>query len=174
MHPFTLQQVSLNNLELLQQISKLTFYETFSPFNSEENMKKYLKEQLSLDKLKSELTEKESVFYFARYENKVLGYLKLNFGKAQTELQDDKAFEIERIYVIKEFHGKQVGQLLYDKAIQLAKERKAPFVWLGVWEENPRAIQFYKKNGFVEFDKHLFVLGEDKQTDLMMKLVLNY
>jgi len=67
-----------------------------------------------------------------------------------------------------------VGQVLYEKAIQLAKERKAPYVWLGVWEENPRAIQFYKKNGFVEFDKHLFVLGEDEQTDLMMKLVLNY
>jgi len=102
----------------------------------------------------------------------VIGYLKLNFGESQTELKGDKALEIERIYVLKEFHGKKVGQLLYDKAIQVATETKADYVWLGVWEENPRAIAFYKKNGFVEFDKHIFRLGDEEQTDIMMKLQL--
>ena len=70
----------------------------------------------------------------------MIGYLKLNFGQSQTELQDDRALEIERIYVLKEFHGKSVGQLLYDKAIQIARQKRADYVWLGVWEENPRAI----------------------------------
>ena len=97
----------------------------------------------------------------------------MNFGQSQTELQDDKALEIERIYVLKEFHGKNVGQILYNKAIEIAKQNKADYVWLGVWEENPRAIAFYKKNGFVEFDKHIFKLGDDEQTDIMMKLKLN-
>ncbi|MBP7822091.1 MAG: GNAT family N-acetyltransferase, partial [Saprospiraceae bacterium] len=103
----------------------------------------------------------------------VIGYLKLNFGSSQTELQDEKALEIERIYVSKEYHGKSVGQLLYDMAIQIAKQKNADYVWLGVWEENPRAINFYKKNGFVAFDKHIFKLGDDEQTDIMMKLKLN-
>ncbi|PZQ78157.1 MAG: GNAT family N-acetyltransferase, partial [Flavobacterium johnsoniae] len=76
------------------------------------------------------------------------------------------------IYVLKEFHGKKVGQLLYEKAIQIAKETKSDYVWLGVWEENHRALAFYKKNGFVEFDKHIFRLGNDEQTDIMMKLQL--
>lgn len=112
------------------------------------------------------------MFYFAKCDKKVIGYLKLNFGKSQTELKDDKAVEIERIYVLNNFHGKNVGQLLYNKAIEISKQKKAKYIWLGVWEENPRAINFYKKNGFVAFDKHLFKLGNDEQTDIMMKLKL--
>ena len=111
-------------------------------------------------------------FYFAVLDNTIIGYLKLNVGSAQTELQDDKALEIERIYVLKEFHGKKVGQLLYEKAIQIAKQKNVDYVWLGVWEENHRAVRFYKKNGFVPFDKHIFKLGHEEQTDIMMKLPL--
>jgi ribosomal protein S18 acetylase RimI-like enzyme len=106
-------------------------------------------------------------------DHNVIGYLKLNKGGSQTELKDNDALEIERIYVLKEFHGKKVGQMLFEKAIQIAKEQNAEFVWLGVWEENKRAIQFYTKNGFVEFDQHVFVLGDEPQTDIMMKLQLN-
>lgn len=98
--------------------------------------------------------------------------MELNFGQLQTELKDDKALEIERIYVLKEFYGKKTGQLLYEKAIQIAREKNAEYIWLGVWEENQRAISFYKKNGFVEFDKHLFKLCSDEQIDIMMKLQL--
>jgi ribosomal protein S18 acetylase RimI-like enzyme len=133
-------------------------------------MKAYLEDGFSNAKLSAELDNPNSEFYFATLNNTVIGYLKINFGLAQTELKDDKALEIERIYVLKEFHGKKVGQLLYDQAIHLAKEKKADYVWLGVWEKNHRAIQFYTKNGFVEFDQHIFVLGDDEQTDIMMKL----
>ncbi|MEY4459269.1 MAG: hypothetical protein RIT38_474, partial [Bacteroidota bacterium] len=93
-------------------------------------------------------------------------------GASQTELKDNTALEIERIYVAKAFHGKKIGQLLYDKAIEVAKVKMVEYIWLGVWEENHRAINFYTKNGFVAFDKHIFVLGEDAQTDIMMKLEL--
>ena len=77
-----------------------------------------------------------------------------------------------QILNLKEFHGQMVGQLLFDKAIEIAKLANASYVWLGVWEKNPRAINFYKKNGFVEFDRHIFKLGDDEQTDFMMRLDL--
>lgn len=166
-------RVSLIDINQLQKISKQTFLETFSSGNTEENMSKYLVEGFSLEKLKTELNDKNAAFYFAKLEENLIGYLKLNFGQSQTELKNDKAVEIERIYVLKEFYGKQVGQILYDKAIQIARSKNAEYVWLGVWEENSRAIKFYKKNGFVEFDKHIFKLGDDEQTDIMMKLQLN-
>jgi ribosomal protein S18 acetylase RimI-like enzyme len=98
--------------------------------------------------------------------------LKINFGDAQTELKDNKSVEIERIYVLQAFQGKKLGQALYEKAISIAKEMKVKYVWLGVWEQNHRALQFYKKNGFVQFDTHIFKLGNDEQTDIMMKLEL--
>jgi len=167
-----IDKVTLNDIEKLQEIGRQTFLETFSESNSEENMKNYLEEGFSIEKLTSELNNENSEFYFANLGDEIIGYLKLNFGESQTELKDNKSLEIERIYVPKEFHGKSVGQILYDKAIQVAKQKNAEYVWLGVWEENFRAISFYKKNGFVAFDKHIFKLGNDEQTDIMMKLKL--
>jgi ribosomal protein S18 acetylase RimI-like enzyme len=160
------------DLEYLQAISKKTFFETFAMSNSKENMDKYLSESLSSSQLLKELNNENSQFYFASLSNNILGYLKVNFGTAQTELEDVNALEIERIYVLKEFHGKQIGQLLYQKAIEIAKERDLNYVWLGVWENNQRAIRFYLKNGFVEFNRHLFKLGDEEQIDIMMKLNL--
>ncbi|HJS00189.1 MAG TPA: GNAT family N-acetyltransferase [Flavobacterium sp.] len=172
MEKILITKINSNQVYQLQAIGKQTFLETFAEVNSEENMKSYLEKEFAIEKLQAQLNNKDSAFYFATLNDNVIGYLKINFGQSQTELKDNKALEIERIYVLKEFHGKKVGQLLYNKAIQIAKEKNADYVWLGVWEENTRAINFYKKNGFIEFDKHIFKLGNDEQTDLMMKLHL--
>ncbi|MBK8081324.1 MAG: GNAT family N-acetyltransferase [Saprospiraceae bacterium] len=168
------RKISSDDLEMLQKIGRKTFEETFSESNSEENMKNYLEEGFSEGKLTAELNDNNAEFYFAIWKDEVIGYLKVNFGESQTELKDDRALEIERIYVLKEFHGKRVGQILFNKAIEIAKQKRVDYVWLGVWEENPRAINFYRKNGFVEFDKHVFKLGNDEQTDIMMKMKLEY
>jgi diamine N-acetyltransferase len=168
-----IKKVTLKEIDELIKIGKQTFVETFSYENSEENMTKYLENGFSTEKLKTELTDKNSEFYFVELDNKTIGYLKINIGQSQTEMKNLNALEIERIYVLKEFHGKKVGQLLYNKAIEIAKTENVDYVWLGVWEKNPRAIRFYEKNGFEKFDKHIFKLGVDEQTDIMMKLKLN-
>lgn len=167
-----IKEVNATEVRELQNVSRKTFSETFSSRNTKENMDKYLEEGLSLTKLSEELEDPNAEFYFAFDQHKIIGYLKLNFGNAQTELKDGKAMEIERIYVLKEYHGKNVGQVLFEKAIEIASLQRCEYVWLGVWEENPRAINFYQKNGFVKFDKHIFKLGNDDQTDIMMKLQL--
>ena len=168
----TITKLTPNDIASLQSIGKQTFYETFAAGNTEEDMQMYLNESFRTDKLTMELQEPNSEFYFALLNNEPIGYLKLNFGAAQTELKDETAIEIERIYVLKEFHGKLVGQALYNQALEVAKQASANYIWLGVWEKNLRAINFYIKNGFEKFDKHLFKLGKDEQTDIMMKLKL--
>jgi diamine N-acetyltransferase len=173
MDKIEIKKVTIVDIEKLQNIGRQSFYETFAEANTEEDMQKYLNENFSVTKLIAELINPDSEFYFATTDKKVVGYLKVNLGQAQTELKVNNALEIERIYVLKEFHGKQVGQLLYNKALQVAKHHNVDILWLGVWEANPRAIRFYQKNGFVEFDKHIFKLGNDEQTDIMMKLELN-
>lgn len=169
---FIIEKIKETEVEQLQSLSRQTFSETFSGSNSKENMDKYLNENLSIEKLSEELNNKNSYFFFIKDGDRNIGYLKLNMGPSQTELKDETAIEIERIYVMQEYQGKKVGQQLYDKAIQIAKDKKARYVWLGVWEENHKAIQFYNKNGFEVFDKHMFVLGDEKQTDLMMRLFI--
>ncbi len=167
------KKVNPHDIYRLQQIGRQTFLETFSSDNTEENMVTYLEESFSLPKLNTELEDNNSEFYFAELDNNIIGYLKLNWGKSQTEIQDENTLEIERIYVLKDFYGKNIGQLLFQKAKDIAKQKNVNYVWLGVWEENLRAINFYKKNGFSEFSKHVFRLGNDEQTDIMMKLEMN-
>ena len=172
MNEIVINKIGNEQIEQLQKIGRQTFEETFAESNSAQNMAKYLEDAYSYEKLSAELNDPNSIFYFAMMGQDVIGYLKLNVGASQTEVKDNDALEIERIYVLKSFQGKKVGQILFEKAIQIAKEQNAEFVWLGVWEENKRAIQFYTKNGFVEFDQHVFVLGDEAQTDIMMKLQL--
>ncbi|MEI8054065.1 MAG: GNAT family N-acetyltransferase [Bacteroidota bacterium] len=172
MDEIVINKIGLEEITALQIIGRQTFFETFADGNTEENMQKYLEEGFTIDKLTAELTNPDSAFYFATIAKNLIGYLKINFGSAQTELKENNAIEIERIYVLIEFHGKKVGQLLYEKALDIAKQKNAGYLWLGVWEKNLRAINFYKKNGFIEFDKHIFKLGDDNQTDIMMKLDL--
>lgn len=169
MDKIEIKRVTLDNIEQLQTIGRQTFSETFAAVNTEENMNKYLEEAFSVNKLTTEINNKDSQFYFATLDNKGIAYLKINFGAAQTELKDTRALEIERIYVLKAFHRRKVGQQLYEKALQVARQLRVDYVWLGVWEENHRALSFYQKNGFTAFDKHHFILGNDVQTDILMK-----
>ena len=132
----------------------------------------YLETNFSKTVLLSELNHSNVNYYFIELENEKVGYLKLNEGNAQTELKDAKSLEIERIYLKKGYQGKGIGLQLLKKAIAVAKEKAVTYIWLGVWEENPKAIQFYKKHGFEVFDTHTFLLGSDEQTDYMMRLDL--
>lgn len=165
-------RVPPDELRALHHISVQTFTETFASQNTPEDMEKYLAENLSLNRLTAELQNPRTQFYFALLGDGIAGYLKLNLGEAQTELKDSQALEIERIYVLKKFQGAQVGKALFQHAVMVAREHQMQYIWLGVWEENHKAIAFYEKQGFVAFDKHVFVLGNDPQTDIMMKLML--
>ncbi len=167
-----IRRITSKDIFQLQNIGKQTFTETFSDSNTKENLQKYLETSFSETKLIEELSNPHSEFYFAMSENQPIGYLKVNFGASQTEIQDETSLEIERIYVLRAFQGLKVGQLLFDKAMDIARQHHVNYVWLGVWEENQRAIRFYEKNGFVVFNKHIFKLGADEQTDWMMKLEL--
>jgi ribosomal protein S18 acetylase RimI-like enzyme len=166
-------QVGINEVNQLRDISVQTFTETFAHQNTESDMQKYVSENLSLNQLSKELKSNDSEFYFLKLNEEIVGYLKLNKGESQTELKNKSSIEIERIYVKQEFHGKYLGKQLLQKAIEIAKEQRFKYIWLAVWERNLRAIAFYMKHGFVEFDKHTFQLGNDLQIDIMMKLELN-
>jgi hypothetical protein len=95
-----IRQASPFDLAALQAIGRKTFVETFAEGNSAENLAAYLEEGFSEDKLRTELRNDNSQFYFALQKEEVIGYLKVNWGDAQSENQDPNALEIERIYVL--------------------------------------------------------------------------
>ncbi len=168
----SIRSVDKNEGIELQKIGKATFYETFVNDCSPSDMEKYLKEQHSLTLLNKELENPESQFYFAELDNKIVGYLKINWGKAQTESKLKNALEIERIYILSAFQGRKIGLFLMEKAFEIARSKPFDFVWLGVWENNFKAIRFYEKLGFTLFDRHVFMVGDDAQIDVLMKIKL--
>jgi ribosomal protein S18 acetylase RimI-like enzyme len=165
-----IKKANLEDLISIQIVGKQSFIETFTDNNTPENIEKYLQESFNTAQITLEINNPDSLFYLAFWENEPIGFLKVNLGGAQTESLYKNTLEIQRIYVLKAFHGKKIGQLLLDKAIEIAKQHLVDYIWLGVWEENHKALHFYNKNGFVNFDKHIFILGNDQQTDLIMKL----
>ena len=169
-----LKFVKLNSgdVKKLEQISKQTYFNAFSQGNSLENMQAYLESSYSEEKLLEELEDSNSEFYFAEMDHKTIGYFKINFDAAQTDLYDRNAMELERIYVIKEFQGKNNGQKLLNKVLGIAKKNEMDYLWLGVWEKNESAIRFYERNGFSVTGSHPFRMGDEIQTDLIMKLFL--
>jgi ribosomal protein S18 acetylase RimI-like enzyme len=168
---FEIKKVGIEEVELLQKISRQTFIETFSEHNTENDMQKYLSENLSIAQLKEELNTSDSSFYFINNTTSIFGYLKLNLAPLNNNVE--ATLEIERIYILKEFQGKKYGNYLLQKAIEVGRDKKCSFVFLGVWEKNEKAISFYLKHNFKKYGSHIFKLGDDEQTDILMKLNLN-
>lgn len=165
----TLRPATIADKETLRQLAEDTFCETFAPYNTAEDMDKYVKEAFTPESIAKQLENPNSSFFLAEMDGNLVGYAKLNFGDAQSESVDPKAMEVERIYVRKQYLRNRIGKTLLDKAMEIATEKAVAMVWLGVWEKNERALGFYRANGFEKFDEHQFVLGQDVQTDWMMK-----
>ena len=133
---------STEDIKALQAIAKQTFTETFGSQNTAEDLAKFLSEEYDFDKLKAEVENPESFYYFYYFEDELAGYLKLNVGAAQTESDYPEALEIQRIYVLQKYQGKRIGLAMMQQALAVAKKLKKPQVWLGVWENNLKAQAF--------------------------------
>jgi ribosomal protein S18 acetylase RimI-like enzyme len=162
-----------NQIEILQNISIETYHDTFRTFTDEETMEKYLDEAYNITKLSKELETEGSFFYFLYKGNEIIGYMKLNKRPFQSDINDEKSLEIERIYIRKEHQGKGYGKNLINFSVRMAAKLKKKYIWLGVWERNNEAQKFYRKMEFKEFGKHPFRMGDEIQTDLLMKKGIN-
>ena len=164
----TITRCTENEWKQLQEISRITFDETFRAQNKSENMEAYLSQAFTEEKIKNELSKENSQFFFIYAGDRRAGYLKINVGDAQTEEMGNEALEIERIYILKAFQSQGLGRVLFDKAMDIADEMQASKIWLGVWEKNDKAIAFYKNLGFSEHGSHSFYMGDEEQTDIIM------
>jgi ribosomal protein S18 acetylase RimI-like enzyme len=166
------KKVGVQEAPLLLDISKKTFFDAFLHLNNAADMAAYARVNFTIDKIESELGNAHSDFYFAYVDEQLAGYMKLNFADAQTEFQDAMALEIERVYVIASYQGKNIGGQMIAFAVDVARQHHFDYVWLGVWEKNLGAIRFYERHGFNLFGSHEFMLGDDRQIDVLMKLPL--
>lgn len=158
--------------ERIADISRKTFQEAFAADNTKENMQKFLSEQFSRSKLIAEVGEPENIYLLAYLDDELAGYVKLKDADPPEALLSAPSLEISRLYVLREKNGYGVGKQLMHNALEIAVELDKKIVWLGVWEKNQKAIDFYSSFGFQKFGEAKFLLGDDEQRDWLMKLDL--
>ncbi len=165
----TIKKVLPFDVDTLLTLGRKTFYDAFEHVNNPEDFEAYTSVAFTREQLLSEINNPDAVFYFAMLGDEAVGYIKLNYRDAQAEFQDPKGVEVSRIYVLADQQGKKIGNQLLDFAINKAIEDQLQYIWLGVWEHNHAAMRFYERNGFKAVGTHHFWVGNDKQTDILVR-----
>jgi diamine N-acetyltransferase len=160
----------IEDAETLTPLAIKIFNETFAdhPLNKPEDMKAYIAEAFSLEQIRSELTDKETIVFIVEIEGEMIGFAKMREHSTEDCISDPDPIEIQRFYIEPGFHGRGIAQALMEKCLKEAKRKNYKTIWLGVWEHNFRAQKFYEKHGFKKAGEHVFVLGSDAQTDWVM------
>ena len=160
---------SKDDAGLIADISRQTFHDAFASQNTKENMDRFMNEQFTREALMNEVGAEGNIFLLAFINDEVAGYARMREGEKRVEFENRSSIEIARIYAMQNAIGKGIGSALMQKCIDIAGEMKKEIIWLGVWEHNQQAINFYTKWGFKKFGDHIFLLGDDAQTDWLMK-----
>ena len=164
-----IRKVEIADVEVLAKIAKQTFRETFAHDNTEEQLQEYFEEAYNLRVLSTELEDPDSETYFIMHEEEIAGFLKVNWGNAQTERELENAFEIQRLYVLQTYQGFGLGKQLFEFALEHAEKNAFSWAWLGVWEHNTKAQVFYSRYGLEKFSQHRFMVGQKVDTDWLLK-----
>ena len=142
--------------ELIADLSRQTFYDSFVSQNTKEDMDMFMNEQFTKEALMKEVGEEGNIFLLAFINEQPAGYVRMREGEKRPEFQNKSSIEIVRIYAIKHSIGKGIGSALMQRCMEIAKEMHREIIWLGVWEHNQQAINFYTKWGFEKFGEHVF------------------
>lgn len=168
-HPIYIRYATNADVDLLAELGAKTFRETFEADNTPENLAAYLESAFNRKVVAAELADPASYFLIAQSGNTPVGYAKLRTGDVPDEIGDPNAIELQRIYVLRDWLGHKVGAALMQASLNEAVAKGHKTIWLGVWERNPRAIAFYQRWRFEQVGTHIFEVGDDPQTDWVMR-----
>ncbi|HEU4712954.1 MAG TPA: GNAT family N-acetyltransferase [Pyrinomonadaceae bacterium] len=165
----TIRRAETTDAELLADLGRRTFEETFSVDNTRDNMDAYVASAFSVAQQTAELTDPASVFLIAEVDGVATGYAKLRAGELADGVEGARPIELVRLYVLREWLGRGVGEALMRACLDHARGAGYETIWLGVWERNARAQAFYRKWEFRAVGEHIFQLGSDPQRDIVME-----
>ncbi len=153
----------------LSALAARTFRETFASNYAPEVLDAYLASAYALPKIAWELADPAYTCFVAEWDGSLAGYALLHDGAVERCVTGPAPIELERIYVLRSALGAGLGQALLERCFSKAVELNKRTMWLGVWEHNPKAQAFYRRNGFVEVGDHLFRVGSVEDRDLIFE-----
>ena len=166
-----IRQAVPEDAKLLTDLAYTTFWDAFAhhPKNAPDDLNHYMRQAFNQDQITAELADPKNIFLIAEIGDEVAGYSKIIIDNIEPGITAERPVELSRLYSHQKHLGQGVGQTLMDACFERARAEDRDVMWLGVWEYNPRAQRFYEKNGFRVVGSHVFVLGKDPQTDLLMQ-----
>ena len=171
MSDILIRQATVEDAKLLTDLAYTTFWDAFAhhPKNAPDDLNHYMRQAFNQEQITAELGDEKNIFLIAEIEGETAGYSKIIIDNIEPGINAEKPVELSRLYAHQKRIGQGVGQMLMDACVERAKAENCDVMWLGVWEYNPRAQRFYEKNGFSVVGSHVFLLGKDEQTDLLMQ-----
>jgi len=158
----------LSDAATLAALAERTFRETFAADNSEENINLHCAGKFSAEIQGGEISDPKMSTLLAEVAGELVGFAQLRLAHGAACVKGDRPAELHRIYVANAWHGRGIANELMSTVYATAARAGCDCIWLGVWEHNPRAIAFYRKCGFSVVGDQVFVLGQDRQRDLIL------
>lgn len=147
--------------QLLSEIAKPAFIESHGNSAKPEDINIYITEKLSKNAFEKELDNEKNIYYILYYNTRPVGYSKIIFNAPYKNCELKNITKLEQIYLLKEFYDLKLGLQLLEFNIELSKQNNQIGMWLFVWKENHRAINFYKKNGFLIIGNYDYKISEN-------------
>ncbi|NIM95835.1 MAG: GNAT family N-acetyltransferase [Anaerolineales bacterium] len=158
----------LEDASALAKFGARTFLETYGADNTVEDIESYIVTNYGDEKQRDELRSSDIITILAQDREALVGYAQIRRAEAPDSVKGPSPVELWRIYVDRPWHGRGIGKLLVDAVHEAANELGGRTIWLSVWEQNERAIAFYRKCGFKEVGTKDFWVGSDRQRDYVM------
>ena len=160
-----IREANRQDAELLVELGKSTFYEAFAEQTAPEDMAAHLQTAFSLDEIKTQLNDKDSLYLIIFLQADPVGYAYLYPARSPECIKDPRAIQLIRFYLLKKCYGIGAGDTLMQTCLNESGARGYRAVWLSSWELNGRANAFYKKWHFNVVGRQKFVVGSDFQND---------
>lgn len=153
----------------LSALAERTFRDTFATLNTAEDMDLHCASSYSPARQAAEIDDADMETVVAEAEGRLVAFAQVHRrAEPPASLPPCRSIELRRFYVERGFHGTGLADALMARVFEGARAAGAEAVWLGVFEQNPRAIRFYERCGYAAVGSQVFVVGSDPQRDLVM------
>ena len=145
-----------------------TFEEAFAANNNPDHLQAHLVATYGPTQQAAELADPSVVTILARLGQELVAYAQVRQSSPPPCVDHAAPVELHRFYLDSRVHGTGLASRLMRAVHRASEELQGKHIWLGVWEQNPRAIAFYKRELFVDVGTTYFMVGPDKQTDRVL------
>ncbi|MFZ5624733.1 MAG: GNAT family N-acetyltransferase [Gemmatimonadota bacterium] len=169
----TIRRVTPGEAAILADLAARTFRDAFGAANRAVDLELHIRTHYGAARQAAELADPRMTALFVEADGMIAGYTQVRDGPAPACVSGPRPIELWRFYVDHVWHGRGIAAPLMDAVKAEARRRGGRTLWLGVWERNPRAIAFYRKQGFSPVGSQVYVVGTDPQNDLVMSCSLD-